>query len=60
MRMFEEGLKGKQGSIILVLDRKDMVAMIGLVDAVMNNKKLNKRTKAYKLAEFLDNELPIF
>lgn len=58
MHIMSEVTKDKVTAI--VMERKDAVALLEIIDAAMNGTKLNKRSNAYKLAKQIDNELPLF
>lgn len=52
-------IEGKEEAVIF-LDKKDFAAFIGILDAAITNKKLSKRSNAMKLAQKLDDELPVY
>lgn len=47
-------------ALALVMDKKEAQALIMVVAAAMKGEKLNKRSAAYKLAQQIEDELPVY
>ena len=50
----------KPTMVCVVLDKKEASALIEVLAVAITGKPVSKRSNAYKLAERLDGEMPVF
>lgn len=56
MKVFFDDAAGQQADTIIILSKKESEALIDIIAGYVKTKP-NKRSKAYKLADDLDNRL---